>query len=66
MYRGSRTERRAKVIKAVQDETDIDEAMVEQLVRAFYVRVREDSLLGPIFDSRITEWEPHLQRMCAF
>ena len=66
VYSGSRTERRAKVIKTVQDETGIDETMVEHLVRAFYLRVREDSLLGPIFDSRITEWEPHLQRMCAF
>jgi hemoglobin len=62
----SRTERRAKIIKSIQDETGIDEAMVEQLVRAFYLRVREDFLLAPIFDARITEWEPHLQRMCAF
>lgn len=66
VYIGSRTERRAEMIKTIQDETGIDEAMVERLVRAFYLRIREDSLLGPIFDSRITEWEPHLQRMCAF
>ncbi|HMA00598.1 MAG TPA: group III truncated hemoglobin [Steroidobacteraceae bacterium] len=54
------------MIQTLQDETGIDEAMIEQLVRAFYERVREDSLLGPIFEARITEWEPHLQRMCAF
>jgi len=28
--------------------------------------VREDALIGPIFNSRITDWEPHLQRMCDF
>jgi hemoglobin len=54
------------MIKTIQAETGIDEAMVEQLVRGFYARVREDAFLGPIFDSRITEWEPHLQRMRAF
>jgi hemoglobin len=46
--------------------TGIDERMIERLVRAFYARIREDPLLGPIFDVRIEDWEPHLQRMCAF
>jgi hemoglobin len=64
--RDSGTERRAQIIKTIQDETSIDEALIEKLVRSFYVRVRQDALLGPIFDARITEWEPHLQRMCAF
>lgn len=44
----------------------IDEALIERLVRGFYLRVRTDTLLGPIFEARITGWEPHLQRMCAF
>ena len=29
-------------------------------------KVRKDALLGPVFDARIADWEPHLQRMCAF
>jgi len=66
VYSGSGTERRAQIIKTIQAETGIDEAMIERLVRGFYARVREDACLGPIFDSRISEWEPHLQRMCAF
>jgi hemoglobin len=66
VYRGSRTERRAQIIKTIVTETGIDETLIEQLVRGFYLRVREDTLLGPIFDARIAEWEPHLQRMCAF
>jgi hemoglobin len=40
--------------------------MIEQVVRGFYDRVRRDALLGPVFDARIQDWEPHLQRMCEF
>ena len=59
-------ERRAKITAAIQAETGIDEAMIEKLVRGFYDRVRSDDLLGPIFASRISDWEPHLQQICAF
>lgn len=44
----------------------IDEAMIERLVRRFYGRVQEDETLGPIFAARITDWEPHIERICAF
>lgn len=47
-------------------ETGIDDAMIERLVRGFYERVRADELLGPVFESRIADWEPHLRRMFAF
>jgi hemoglobin len=40
--------------------------MIERLVRGFYARVQEDALIGPIFAARISDWEAHLQRMCAF
>ena len=59
-------ERRAAIVTTVQSQTGIDEAMIEALVRGFYERVRQDPLLGPIFDARITEWERHLQKMFAF
>jgi hemoglobin len=36
------------------------------MVRSFYARVREDALLGPIFASRITDWERHQVRMTEF
>jgi hemoglobin len=62
----SGTERRAQITQAIRAETGIDEAMIDRLVRSFYARVREDALIGPIFAARITDWEPHLQRMCAF
>ncbi len=50
----------------VLSQNGIDEALIERLVRGFYLRVREDAMLGPIFEARIADWEPHLQRMCAF
>lgn len=59
-------ERRARVTAEIAATTGIDEAMIERLVRAFYARVREDALIGPVFAARIIDWEPHLQRMCAF
>lgn len=46
--------------------TGIDEAMIERLVHAFYARVKDDALLGPIFDQRVDDWDYHLQRMCLF
>lgn len=50
----------------VQAETGIDEAMIEMLVRAFYDRVRDDAILGPIFATRIRNWELHLHKMFDF
>ena len=46
---------------------DIDEALIERLVRHFYARVRRDPELGPIFEAVIPpDWEPHLRTMMAF
>lgn len=58
--------RRAAITAQIQTETGIDETMIDQLVRGFYARVRDDDVLGPIFAAKIDDWEPHLQRMCAF
>jgi hemoglobin len=58
--------RRMALTAQIQAETGIDEEMIERLVRVFYVRVRADEILGPIFSARIAEWGPHLQKMFAF
>ena len=58
--------RREKIVAKIAEQTGIDEPMIERLVRSFYAKIREDALLGPIFEARIHDWEPHLQRMCAF
>ena len=58
--------RRAQLTAEIMERTGIDEAMIERLVRGFYAKVREDAMLGPIFEARIKDWEPHLAQMCAF
>lgn len=62
----SRTARRDAIIADITEQTGIDEAMIERLVRGFYDRIQEDAVLGPIFAERISDWETHLQRMFAF
>jgi hemoglobin len=60
------TSRREALIAQIRAETGIDETMIAGLVDAFYTRVRADPLLGPVFDARIADWEPHLQQMRLF
>jgi hemoglobin len=37
------------------------------MVDVFYQKVREDELLAPIFNFRLsTHWEPHLEKMYTF
>jgi len=36
------------------------------LVHTFYNRVRKDEELGPIFNSIITDWEAHLEKITDF
>ncbi|MEN3385125.1 MAG: hemoglobin [Hyphomicrobiales bacterium] len=59
-------ERRARITAEIVARTGIDDTMIECLVRGFYAKVHEDALLAPVFTARIRDWEPHLQRMCAF
>lgn len=59
-------QRRARAVAEIVARTGIDEPMIERVVRGFYAKVRQDPMLGPVFDARIKDWEPHLQRMCAF
>ncbi len=48
----------------------ITEATIKQFVDNFYVNVRNDSKLGPVFDGTIgtseEAWQPHLERMYYF
>jgi hemoglobin len=60
------SDRRARITAEIVERTGIDEAMTDRLVRHFYGKIRDDKVLGPIFEARIQDWEPHLQRMCAF
>jgi hemoglobin len=45
----------------------ISEGAIRRLVGDFYVKVRADPELGPIFARAIPgDWEPHLAKMCDF
>lgn len=44
----------------------IDEAFIGQLVESFYLKVRSDAELGPIFGAEISDWGPHLDKMKLF
>ncbi len=46
---------------------DVSEDGIRQLVDAFYVKVRADPELAPIFAHAIPgDWQPHLTKMYAF
>ncbi|MDQ8029490.1 MAG: group III truncated hemoglobin [Brevundimonas sp.] len=59
-------ERRKAATDRIRAETGIDEAMIDRLVEAFYARVRDDALIGPIFAERVEDWAPHLAQMKLF
>lgn len=42
------------------------EEEISRMVHAFYARVRQDEVLGPIFDTHIDDWDPHLARLVDF
>lgn len=44
----------------------ITESDIARLVPAFYARVREDAVLGPIFDGAVQDWPHHLDKLQAF
>jgi hemoglobin len=58
--------RRARITDEITAKTGITEEVIDTLVRRFYQNVRGNVVLGPIFEARITDWEPHLSRMTAF
>ena len=47
-------------------QTGIDEPMIERLVHRYYDKARADSMLGPVFDSKVHDWDHHLAQMRRF
>ena len=62
----SGTPSRDLIVEDIVARTGIDEAMIDWLVRTFYARARLDPLIGPVFESRVQDWESHFGRMCAW
>ena len=42
------------------------DAELRALIDAFYLRVRADARLGPIFESHVTDWDAHSERLTDF
>ena len=59
-------ERRNRLIQDLKERTGIDEPMIAALVKAFYAGVRQDPLIGPIFEEKVEDWDLHLEKLCAF
>jgi hemoglobin len=60
------SERRARIVQGIVDETGVNEEMIVNLVHTFYGKVRTDPLIGPVFERVIQDWDPHLAKMCDF
>ncbi len=60
------SERRARIVQGIVDETGVNEEMIAKLVHTFYGKVRTDPLIGPVFARVIEDWDPHLEKMCDF
>ena len=39
---------------------------VDTLVRTFYGKIRKHEVLGPIFESNVTDWEAHFELLVDF
>lgn len=52
--------------KSAGAEVGVSTTMIRQLVHEFYAKVRQDEILGPVFDAHVQNWEVHLNTMCAF
>jgi hemoglobin len=52
--------------KAAAEQIGVDAGYIDHIVETFYGKIREDDLLGPIFNARITDWPAHLARMKSF
>jgi hemoglobin len=60
-----RAARRAQLAPGAQ--VGVTEALVHDVVHAFYGRIRADAELGPIFARVIAgNWDTHLAKMCDF
>jgi hemoglobin len=54
-----------KLQDSMNDES-ITEENLQKLVETFYGKVREDPLIGPVFNGAIEDWPAHLEKLQAF
>ncbi len=44
----------------------VSEETIRRQVHTFYGRVREDAVLGPVFNDAVEDWDEHLAKLCDF
>lgn len=44
----------------------VTEAEIARLVHTFYGRVRQDAMIGPVFEGHVADWDRHLANLCDF
>ena len=47
-------------------DAQVSEDQIARLIPGFYARVRDDALIGPVFDNAIGDWEHHLGKLVDF
>lgn len=57
---------RPTVTADIMARTGLSEDVLTKLVHGFYGKIRNDPVLGPIFAERISDWNPHLEKMVSF
>ena len=58
--------RRRLIVRRALKRSEITEAGLKALVETFYGRVRQDPLIGPVFNRAIDDWPEHLEKLQAF
>lgn len=44
----------------------VSEETIRRQVHTFYARVRQDPVLGPVFNEAVEDWDEHLDKLCDF
>lgn len=44
----------------------VSEESIRRQVHTFYGRVRQDPVLGPVFNDAVEDWDEHLAKLCDF
>ena len=50
----------------VKKEILADRIKINFLVKSFYSKIRQDDILGPIFNNHIADWPDHIERLTDF
>ncbi|MGC9162595.1 MAG: group III truncated hemoglobin [Thiomonas sp.] len=59
-------DRRDVLARQLREQTGLDDAVLERLVRRFYAMAQQDAALGPLFAAHVGDWEMHYSRMVDF